>query len=994
MSGKIAAALIAHNAEGKINDVLQSLKGQVDYIVVAIDPKTTDGTRAVCERHGAIVVDGLDAWEVGFSAARDVSFAAVPSDVEWTLWIDTDDVLKCDVPLRRLVEAAPPDAVGIALPYAYFRDSFGNLTTVFDRERVMRMAAKPKWRGWLHEICEATLPGKMIRTYEKPEQSPIWIEHKNRADDGKGDRNFHLLRKWLEAEPQSSRCMWYFGMQHFAANQWQDAAAWFEKAVEHHPGNHLEPWQALVYAAKAYRSLGQNDRSIGAANRAMMMFPDLADPYHEMSASYQAAGDWLKAIWWHEQALNKNQPGGPVMMNPLDYSFNPFVTIHTAYAMLGRFDEALAKIDRALSVRPDPLVQKVRAAYAHKINRLKAIDGGLMLAEHLANTAELDKAKTVMRSMPVGAAEEDGRILQAAGYVHRATGHLRREDSYEDFYFQIKEEDTKPNERHEWIVNHAVSTDAKRVLWIGAGNLAGPLLLAERGVKVVVVECDPRRVRMGNHEAAKRKLLKRYHDKDAGMMLPLMMRKGKHDPGLPIQFWYGYGERLPEAAKNLAPYDLVVCGSLLARVPDPVALVNSVAGIGSRVLHTVHDGRALASPEPPEGTVRMFSRLDLEQMFASGNRVLESRNFGPEQRLLAFEYVPGENWGNEEHPSVVIYCGPGWEEWNPDQIDQKGLGGSETAVVLLGRELVRKGMRVTVYGPSDGVWDGVVYRHWQKFDPAAGCYLFVSWRNPRMFDNDIRAVRKALWVHDTDYREMVTEERMAKVDSIWVMSEWHRQHWSDLYPYTSGKVLVVGNGLRADRFSPIDVPRDQTKIVYSSSPDRGLSQLLDYWPEITKAIPHVTLDIYYDWTNYDLMGGPTDFKEMIMGKVRQIGVNWCGRVGQQALADSLKKAGALLYPGPHDFCETFGITFLEAQAAGCVPVTRDNGALPETNRYGIIVPNDSPVDEWVSAVQAALARSETDRAEMSTWAKTQTWEAVANRIVQWAIAEEKANGTE
>ena len=987
---KIAAAIIAYNCEKQLSELLDSVKKQVDYIVVAIDPKTTDGTRAVAEKYGAIVCDGLDVLETGFSEARDLSFAHVPKDADWTIWLDTDDILRCDIPLRELCGRMPPEASGIALPYAYFRDAFGNITTLFDRERVLRMAHGPRWKGYLHEVVEMERMGKFIRPYNTPEEAPVWVEHKNRHEDGKGGRNFTLLEKWLAAEPGSSRCMWYFGMQYFAGNDWEKAADWFERAVAANPAQELEPWQGLVYASKAYKNLGQNDKAIGAANRAMMMFPDLADPYHDMSYAYQAAGDWQKAIWWHEQGLAKNQPGGPIMVNPLDYTYNPFVTIHTSYAMLGRFEEALAKIEAALAIRPDPAVQKVRDAYAHRVYRRRAIDGGMTLANHLATTAELDKAKRVIESMPAGAAEDEPQVLQGAGVIRKATAHLALPERYEDYYFQMQEPDRAPNDRHRWIADHAVATGVKRVLWVGAGNFAGPFLLAERGIKVVVVDCDPRRIRLGNAEAAKRRYLRRSYNPDAGRRIPVMLKRGKHNPDLLIQFWYGYGERLPDAAKNLAPYDLVVCGGLITKVPDPTALVRATSELGARVLHTVHDARSLVAPTPPPDTVRMFSRLELEQMFSGRNRILESRTFGSDQRLVAMEYAPNENWGTPEHPSVVIYCGPGWEEWTPDQIDEKGLGGSETAVVLLARELVRKGMRVTVYAPAEGVWGGVVYRHWSKFNPAAGCWAFVSWRNPRIFDNEVAAVRKVLWIHDTDYRELLTEERAAKVDSVWAMSEWHRGHLLEVYPFLEDKVLVVGNGIDPSRFVGQE-SRKLTKTVYSSSPDRGLEQALTYWPKIREAVPEAELHVFYDWVNYDLMRGPADYKHKIVQMAAQDGVIWRGRVGQRELARELVTSAVLLYPGPHDFCETYGITFLEAQAAGCVPVTRDNGALPETNRYGIIRPNDSSEDEWVRAVQEALNYSESDRTKMREWALAQTWEAVADRIIAWAIAADKAD---
>jgi hypothetical protein len=50
--------------------------------------------------------------------------------------------------------------------------------------------------------------------------------------------------------------------------------------------------------------------------------------------------------------------------------------------------------------------------------------------------------------------------------------------------------------------------------------------------------------------------------------------------------------------------------------------------------------------------------------------------------------------------SIVIFCGQGYEEWGPHTLD-KGMGGSEEAVVYLSRELSKLGYEVTVYGEVD-----------------------------------------------------------------------------------------------------------------------------------------------------------------------------------------------------------------------------------------------------------------------------------------------------
>lgn len=175
--------------------------------------------------------------------------------------------------------------------------------------------------------------------------------------------------------------------------------------------------------------------------------------------------------------------------------------------------------------------------------------------------------------------------------------------------------------------------------------------------------------------------------------------------------------------------------------------------------------------------------------------------------------------------------------------------------------------------------------------------------------------------------------------------------------------------------------REPYRSVYLSSPDRGLERVLVFWPLIRKHIPEATLHIYYGWENYDRLGGDRRFKEWIQQWAKQDGIEWHGRIGQRDLAVELAKAGSLFYPGPHAFEETFCISALEAQAAGCVPVTRDNGALPEVNRYGLVLSTRyATALDYIAALRRAAEYTDEQRVEMQDWALTQTWAEVATRL--------------
>lgn len=67
---------------------------------------------------------------------------------------------------------------------------------------------------------------------------------------------------------------------------------------------------------------------------------------------------------------------------------------------------------------------------------------------------------------------------------------------------------------------------------------------------------------------------------------------------------------------------------------------------------------------------------------------------------------------------------------------------------------------------------------------------------------------------------------------------------------------------------------------------------------------------------------------MLQAKIAQTpGIVMRGRVGQNELAEEFLSANMLLYPT--NFLETSCITVMEAQAAGCIPITSHLGVLRE-----------------------------------------------------------------
>lgn len=87
----VSACIIAYNAEAMLHRTLKSIRNVSTEIIVAVDPKTTDSTRAIAAQYGALVIDGLNPMDVGFDEARNHSIRDAEGD--FILWIDSDEEL-------------------------------------------------------------------------------------------------------------------------------------------------------------------------------------------------------------------------------------------------------------------------------------------------------------------------------------------------------------------------------------------------------------------------------------------------------------------------------------------------------------------------------------------------------------------------------------------------------------------------------------------------------------------------------------------------------------------------------------------------------------------------------------------------------------------------------------------------------------------------------------------------------------------------------------
>lgn len=311
--------------------------------------------------------------------------------------------------------------------------------------------------------------------------------------------------------------------------------------------------------------------------------------------------------------------------------------------------------------------------------------------------------------------------------------------------------------------------------------------------------------------------------------------------------------------------------------------------------------------------------------------------------------------------TVVIFCGGGFESWDESSL-AKGLGGSETAVIEQAKRFGKAGYKVTVYNSvtETKVFGNVSYVPYTEVNWADHFDAFYSWRMPMLAAKfSVSANKKYLWMHDVPNAIEFNQETIDSYDKIILLSNFHKTF---LPAVPDEKIYISSNGIDVETIEKIEkegIVRNSKKIIYASSPDRGLENLLEVLVEVKKTIPDIESVWAYGWDNFDALRGhdpsALKWKAEMIEKMNKVGMKQLGRLGKEELYREYFSSGIWAYPT--QFEEINCIVAQEAQACGCYPVTTGYAALEEVQKVGIRAgypfDRENFTKELVNAVRSA-----------------------------------------
>ncbi len=328
----ISVCIIAKNEESRIEQCLLSVK-PCGFEIVVVDTGSTDRTKEIAKKYADKVLDF--AWCDDFSAARNFSLREASNN--WIFMIDCDETIKeIDVEELNYFRKHLSDKVGSVSRENLVTEN--GVLTLNNTDYTERFFNKKLYRytGMIHEqltpIKGNELPNLLLHTTLLHTGYDMTEEERQ----AKYRRNFSLLLKQAEADPQNPYLYYQLGKSCEILEDFARACTYYDKGLSFDLDPELAYVQAMVVSyGNALLRTGQSETALGFEG-IYDSFCSVTDFVYLMGNIYKDNGMFEQAIGQYQKALQM-PPGRQNGAN----SFLPLYQSGNIFEMLG--DTASAK---------------------------------------------------------------------------------------------------------------------------------------------------------------------------------------------------------------------------------------------------------------------------------------------------------------------------------------------------------------------------------------------------------------------------------------------------------------------------------------------------------------------------------------------------------------------------------------------------------------------------------------------------------------------------
>lgn len=192
--------------------------------------------------------------------------------------------------------------------------------------------------------------------------------------------------------------------------------------------------------------------------------------------------------------------------------------------------------------------------------------------------------------------------------------------------------------------------------------------------------------------------------------------------------------------------------------------------------------------------------------------------------------------------------------------------------------------------------------------------------------------KNILVLHDTwddpESEHLRSAESRARFTKLVFVSH-HQQATYNLglgVPYSDG--VVIQNAITPIEFTDADKKSDKIKLIYHTTPHRGLEILVPVFELLAKNIPNLHLDVFSSFNIYGWGERDKQYEGIFERIKTHPNMTYHGYQSNDVVREALKSAH--IYGYPNIWPETSCISMIEAMSAGCAIVAPNFAVLPET----------------------------------------------------------------
>ena len=349
----------------------------------------------------------------------------------------------------------------------------------------------------------------------------------------------------------------------------------------------------------------------------------------------------------------------------------------------------------------------------------------------------------------------------------------------------------------------------------------------------------------------------------------------------------------------------------------------------------------------------------------------------------------------KDSKNILFYTGCCKGGWNISYLKENALGGSEKAAIYVITELSKilpDDWKIYVCGGvgAEKV-DNIEFIDDSELNSlitTTPFYSLIVSRWITFFDlhPDTSFYKSYVWAHDLFFFTEESSFNNLKANQIlsrWdknitkyvCLTEWHKNLFQNTYPIIKDKIILNNNGITPEIF-PKDVKKKPNSFIYTSRAERGLSVLLNLWPQILEKIPDATLNIA-SYVDFPLdYGGQPEMKKFIDSNSS---ITHLGKLKTSELYDLMAESEYWLYPCV--FNETSCITALEMLMSEVICLYYPSAGLTDTmSDFGIQLKPGNEIETLMSLTEESEALKSSMRFKGKEYATKCSWE---NRAKVW-----------